>query len=50
MSNWRQSACTKAITAIHYAGGGWEMDDIREMAGCRGIQVFADNAHGLPGS
>lgn len=40
---------TKVVTAVHYAGVGCEMDDICEMAACRGIQVVEDNAHGLLG-
>lgn len=40
---------TKAIVPVHYAGVGCEMDEILRIAGCRGIPVIEDNAHGLFG-
>src|ERR1700690_2980101 len=40
---------TKAIVPVHYAGGGCEMDDIREIARRHNLEVVEDNAHGLFG-
>src|ERR1700736_1291718 len=40
---------TKAIVAMHYAGGGCEMDAIVDLARDRSIAVIEDNAHGLLG-
>lgn len=40
---------TKAISVVHYAGIGCEMDTILEIAGRHGIPVVEDNAHGLFG-
>jgi dTDP-4-amino-4,6-dideoxygalactose transaminase len=43
------TAQTKAIVVVHYAGVGCEMDAIMQVAGCHGIPVVEDNAHGLFG-
>jgi dTDP-4-amino-4,6-dideoxygalactose transaminase len=40
---------TKAISLVHYAGVGSEMDTIMPMARQHGIAVVEDNAHGLYG-
>ena len=40
---------TRAITPVHYAGVGCEMDAIVEIAKQYGIAVVEDNAHGLFG-
>lgn len=40
---------TKAITVIHYAGVGCEMDTIMQVAARHQVPVVEDNAHGLFG-
>ena len=40
---------TEAITLVHYAGVGCEMDAIMEIATRHGVPVVEDNAHGLFG-
>jgi len=40
---------TRALTAVHYAGVGCEMDAIMTTASSRGLTVLEDNAHGLFG-
>jgi dTDP-4-amino-4,6-dideoxygalactose transaminase len=40
---------TKAITVVHYAGVGCEMDVILEVAHRHNLAVVEDNAHGLFG-
>lgn len=40
---------TKAITPVHYAGVGCEMDTMLEIARRHNIPVVEDNAHGLFG-
>jgi dTDP-4-amino-4,6-dideoxygalactose transaminase len=40
---------TKVIVAVHYAGIGCEMDEIRGLAAARGIVVVEDAAHALGG-
>jgi len=40
---------TKAITPIHYAGVGCEMDTILDIARRHNVAVVEDNAHGLFG-
>ncbi len=40
---------TKAIVPMHYAGVGCNMEPILTLAGCNGIRVVEDNAHGLYG-
>jgi dTDP-4-amino-4,6-dideoxygalactose transaminase len=40
---------TKVIVAVHYAGIGCEMDEIRRLAAARGIVVVEDAAHALSG-
>jgi dTDP-4-amino-4,6-dideoxygalactose transaminase len=40
---------TRAIVPVHYAGVGCELDPLLEIAGCRGVAVVEDNAHGLFG-
>jgi len=41
---------TKAITPVHYAGVGCEMDAILAIAGRHNVAVVEDNAHGLFGT
>jgi len=40
---------TRAVTPVHYAGVGCEMDVIGEIAARHGLSVVEDNAHGLFG-
>jgi dTDP-4-amino-4,6-dideoxygalactose transaminase len=40
---------TRAISLVHYAGVGCEMDSIMEIADHHGIPVIEDNAHALFG-
>ena len=40
---------TRAVTPVHYAGVGCEMDVIGEIAARNGLSVVEDNAHGLFG-
>ncbi len=40
---------TKAIIAVHYAGVGCEMDDLKHLAKNFGLSLIEDNAHGLFG-
>jgi dTDP-4-amino-4,6-dideoxygalactose transaminase len=40
---------TRAIVAVHYAGIGCDMDQLRAIAEPRGITIIEDNAHGLLG-
>jgi dTDP-4-amino-4,6-dideoxygalactose transaminase len=41
---------TKAVTVVHYAGVGCEMDSILDLCRERGVAVVEDNAHGLFGA
>ena len=43
------TARTRAIVAVHYAGVGCEMDDLRRTASAAGVDIVEDNAHGLFG-
>ncbi len=40
---------TRAICAVHYAGVGAEPDRLAMIAGCHGLVLVEDNAHGLGG-
>jgi dTDP-4-amino-4,6-dideoxygalactose transaminase len=41
---------TRAITPVHYAGVGCEMDAIVAIANRHGLEIVEDNAHGLFGT